>query len=172
MTIRPKLTRSNLAEINVKSYTWVQTLSCTNTSQICLSLVVFYATKNVRDFTDRNFIWAKCMIWRPGKLVWVQVALAGVSHLWHLIENQFSMAIINGVTNKERWKACCTLYGHATWVLCVQHLVACFKRDIDKSKYLKMLPTGKRSRKRILEAFLECFHDWNVPSSLSCNLHS
>lgn len=55
MTIGPKLTRSNLAEINVKSCTWVQALSCTTTSQICLSLVVLYVTKNVRDFTDRIF---------------------------------------------------------------------------------------------------------------------
>lgn len=55
VTARPKLTRHDLAEINVKSCTWAQTLNCTNTSQICLSLVVFYETKNFRDFTDRSF---------------------------------------------------------------------------------------------------------------------
>lgn len=55
MAIGSKLTRCNLAEINIESCSYVQILSCTNTSQICLHLVVFYVTKNFSDFIERNF---------------------------------------------------------------------------------------------------------------------
>lgn len=55
MTIGPKLTRRNLAEINIEPCSYVQILSCTNTSQICLRSVVFYVTKNFSDFIERNF---------------------------------------------------------------------------------------------------------------------
>lgn len=52
MTIRPKL---NEMQFNRKRCKISFRHNYTNTNQICLSLVVFYVTKNFRDFTDRSF---------------------------------------------------------------------------------------------------------------------
>lgn len=185
--------------LKCKSYTYVQALNYTNTSQICLSLVVLYVTKNFRDFTDRNFNISQvhALAARKARAILGCLSRSEPMHYLqyaaHLMRKQFGVAIRSSVTHRARdgegpphavWPGHISrpLFGSEGHIL---------KGILTNPTVSRWLPVGKSSRNQILCYYagqwkkFSSFLNWKrkgfpwifwrsgeeiAPCSLPCNL--
>lgn len=79
--------------------------NCTNISQICLSLAIFYGTKNFSDFSNRNFNRSQVpdlALRKAGVILGCLSRRSYLRYAAHLIRKAFAVAICGDVTHRTR----------------------------------------------------------------------